>query len=185
MSMGGGIAQLIALDQPDRIASLTLIATGPARPGPEDPDLPAMANEARARFMGMTEPEWSDRAAVIDYIVDFERACAGRSRPFDEVGMRDLAARIFDRSVNVESSMKNHLAMRGGERWRERLGEGSAPTLVIHGDEDPVLPYGHGVALAKEIRGARLLRLEQTGHELPRAVWDVVVDAILGHTSTG
>jgi pimeloyl-ACP methyl ester carboxylesterase len=56
---------------------------------------------------------------------------------------------------------------------------------VLHGTEDPLFPYEHGVALANEIRGARLLPLEQTGHELPRAVWDVVVPAILQHTSGG
>ena len=53
----------------------------------------------------------------------------------------------------------------------------------IHGIEDPVLPYGNGVALADDIPGAELLPLEQTGHELPRAVWDVVIPAILEHTA--
>jgi pimeloyl-ACP methyl ester carboxylesterase len=51
--------------------------------------------------------------------------------------------------------------------------------------DDPVLPYGHGLALAKEIPGAHLLPLEQTGHGLPRAVWDAVVPVILCHTSPG
>jgi pimeloyl-ACP methyl ester carboxylesterase len=50
-----------------------------------------------------------------------------------------------------------------------------------HGTEDPLFPYEHGVALANEIPGVQLLPLEQTGHELPRAIWDVVVVAILRH----
>jgi pimeloyl-ACP methyl ester carboxylesterase len=183
MSMGGAIAQIVALDHPDRVASLTLISTCPAAPGPDDPDLPTMSEEARTRFNEVGEPDWSDRSAVINYIVDFECACAARSRPFDEAAMRDLAARIFDRTVNIASSMTNHFVMNGGDRWRSRLGEVRAPTLVVHGTEDPVLPFGNAAALVSEIPGARLLTLDQTGHELPRAVWDVAVPAILRHTS--
>jgi pimeloyl-ACP methyl ester carboxylesterase len=66
---------------------------------------------------------------------------------------------------------------------RKRLGEIGAPTLVIHGTEDPLLPLGHTLALGGEIPGARLLTLEGVGHELPPAVWDVVAPAILKHTS--
>jgi pimeloyl-ACP methyl ester carboxylesterase len=184
MSMGGAIAQLVALDHPGRVASLTLISTSPAGPGPDDPDLPAMSEETLAQF-AVGDPDWSDRAAVIDYTVQLARVSAGRSRPFDEAAFRDLAGRVFDRTVNIASSMTNHNAMEGGDRWRERLGELSAPTLVVHGTEDPVLPYGHALALAEEIPGAQLLALERTGHELPRAVWDVLVPAILEHTSSG
>jgi pimeloyl-ACP methyl ester carboxylesterase len=75
--------------------------------------------------------------------------------------------------------MKNHYAAEGSDRWRERLGEVDVPTLVIHGDEDPIFPVGHGEALAREIPGAELIVLEGTGHELPRRDWDVVVPAIL------
>jgi pimeloyl-ACP methyl ester carboxylesterase len=62
----------------------------------------------------------------------------------------------------------------------------SVPTLVIHGTEDPMYPYGNAVALAKEIAGAQLLALERVGHEVPppRALWDVVVPAILRHTAS-
>jgi pimeloyl-ACP methyl ester carboxylesterase len=66
---------------------------------------------------------------------------------------------------------------------RERFGEIGAPTLVVHGAEDPEFPHGHALALAKGIPDAQLLTLEHTGHELPRTVWGVVVPAILRHTS--
>jgi pimeloyl-ACP methyl ester carboxylesterase len=182
ISMGGAMAQLVALDHPDRVASLTLISTAPAAPGPDDPDLPMMSEEARARFAEAAEPDWSDRAAVIDHLVHLARASASVSRPFDEASARDLCARVVDRSRNIVSSMTNHHVTRGDDRWRQRLGELDAPTLVVHGTEDPVLPYGNALALASEIPGAELLPLQQTGHELPRAVWDVVVQAILKHT---
>jgi pimeloyl-ACP methyl ester carboxylesterase len=180
LSMGGALAQLMALDHRDRVVTLTLIATSPAGPG--DADLPPMPDEARAAFAAIAEPDWSDRAAVVDYLIALSRASAGRSRPFDEQGVRALAERVLDRTTNMESSMRNHYAAEGGDRWRERLGELDVPTLVIHGSEDPVFPLGHGIALAREIPGAELLTLEGAGHELPRRDWDVVVPAILEHT---
>lgn len=184
LSMGGAIAQLAALDHPDRVASLTLISTSPAGPGA--PDLPPMLEELRAYFAEESaSPDWSDRAAVIDYYVASARAHAARSQPFDETEWSELGGRDFDRSINLASSMTNHFVIEDGAEWRERLGELRVPTLVIHGTEDPLFPLEHGLALAKEIPGARLLELEQTGHELPRRVWDVVVPAILEHTAVG
>jgi pimeloyl-ACP methyl ester carboxylesterase len=121
---------------------------------------------------------------VIDYIVEGERPFAG-SQPFDDAAMRAIAARVVDRTVNIASSMTNHAGIDGGDRWRERLGELGAPTLVVHGTEDPLFPFGNAVALEEEIPGARLLALERVGHEVPpRALWDVVVPAILRHTSS-
>src|SRR3712207_9281150 len=81
---------------------------------------------------------------------------------------------------SLASGITNHAGIDSGERWRERLGEVSAPTLVIHGTEDPMFPYGNAVVLANEIPGAQLLALERVGHEVPpRDLWDVVVPAIL------
>jgi pimeloyl-ACP methyl ester carboxylesterase len=184
MSMGGWICQLVALNHPNRVASLTLISTSPTA-GTSDPDLPEMSEELRALFAEeASEPDWSDRAAVIDSIVEGERHFAG-SRPFDEAAIREIAARAFDRTTNLASSIANHASIDSGDRWRERLGEVSVPTLVIHGNEDPMYPYGNAVTLAKEIPGARLLALERVGHEVPhRALWHVVVPAILRHTAS-
>jgi pimeloyl-ACP methyl ester carboxylesterase len=175
-SAGGALAQVLALDHPERVASLTLVATSPA--GPE-PDLPAMSDEASAAFAAIAEPDWSDRAAVIEYLTEQWRAGASRSRPFDAESTRALSARVVDRTANMESSMKNAYAAEGTDRWRERLCGLDVPTLVVHGTEDPLFPLGHGEALAREIPGAELLTLEGGGHELARRDWDVVVPAIL------
>src|SRR3712207_9336037 len=89
------------------------------------------------------------------------------------------------RTTNLSSGITNHAAIDSGERWRERLGEVSAPTLVIHRTEDPMFPYGNAVALTRDIHGTRLLALEQVGHELPpRDLWHVAVPAILRHTAS-
>jgi pimeloyl-ACP methyl ester carboxylesterase len=180
-SAGGGIAQILALDYPDRLASLTLISTSPGSGG----DLPGMSDELIARFADPPpEPDWSDREAVIAYLVDEERAYAARSRPFEEAERRELAGRILDRTIDIAAAMKNHWVLPDdGEGWRERLGDIRVPTLVIHGTEDPFFQLGHALALEREIPGARLVRVERMGHELPRAAWEVVVPAILRHTA--
>jgi pimeloyl-ACP methyl ester carboxylesterase len=175
-SAGGAFAQVLALDHPERVASLTLVATSPAGP---DPDLPPMGDEASAAFAAIAEPDWSDRAAVIEYLTEQWRAGASRSRPFDAEGTRALSARVVDRTANMESSMKNVYAAEGTDRWRERLGGLDVPALVVHGTEDPLFPLAHGEALAREIPGAELLTLKGGGHELARRDWDVVVPAIL------
>jgi len=184
MSLGSAIAQVMALDHPDRVDSLTLIASAPAAPGAEDPDLPAMSDETAARFTTIGRPDWSDRDAVIDYVVQLARVSAAESRPFDEEPFRALAGRVFDRTTNMESTFTNHnLAVAGVARLRDRLGEVSAATLILHGTEDPVIPYGNGVILAQEIPKAHLIPLEATGHEIPRHTWDTVIPALLEHTS--
>jgi pimeloyl-ACP methyl ester carboxylesterase len=182
MSAGGGIGQLLALDHPERIATLTLASSTPGGPGPPNPDLPDPAPELFANEPA--EPDWSDRGAVVDYLVEAERPFAARSRPFDEAAMRELMGRVVDRSTNLEWGLANTFSQDAGEPWRERLGAIAVPTLVIHGAEDPLFPYGHARALAEEIPGAELLPLEATGHEyFPRHTWDLVVPAILRHTS--
>jgi pimeloyl-ACP methyl ester carboxylesterase len=177
-SMGGGIAIIAAVDVPDRVASLTLIGTSPG-----GPDLPPMSEEFLAHIGGADTPDWSDRTAVIDSIIDLLRLYSGGSGHFDEATMRDLVGRELDRTVNVASSQINHFAMDVGAPFRDQLGTIEVPTLVIHGDRDPIFPLGHALALVDEIPDAQLLVLERTGHELPRATWDVVIPAIVEHTA--
>lgn len=184
MSAGAAIAQVMALERPDRVASLTLASSTPGIPGQETRDLPAVSEELRTFLARVPpEPDWADRAAVIDYLVEAERPYAARSRPFDEAAVRDLAGRVFDRSANIAASLTNPFIVDSGDPWRQRLGAVAAPTLVVHGTEDPLFPYGHARALAKEIPAAELLALEQTGHEyFPLDTWELVVPAILRHT---
>ncbi|MFF0862100.1 alpha/beta fold hydrolase [Nonomuraea sp. NPDC003560] len=181
VSMGGGIAQHLAVRHPGRVASLTLIATSPGGPGGSDRhDLPPMSAELAKRFAegGDQTPDWSDREAVIAYYTDGERTFAG-AIPVDEERMRSIAGRVWDRSPSPASA-QNHWQLDGGEPVRGRLGEIAAPTLVLHGTADPLLPYGHGEALAREIPGARLVPLKGMGHQMPPPeLWDVAIAEIL------
>ena len=183
MSMGGGIAQQLALVHRDRVASLTLVSTSPAVS--IDRQLPPPSDGLSKRFAEPPpEPDWSDRDAVIDYVVDDARAYVG-ALPFDEEAMRTLATRIVERTRNVASSMTNHLLAAEGPPVQGRLGDIRASTLVVHGTEDPLFPFEHGEALAAEIVGARLLPLEGVGHEHPRPdTLDEFVSVLLEHTRT-
>ena len=181
MSMGGAIAQHLALVHPDRVASLTLVSTSPAVSVGRT--LPPPSEELRRRFAEPPpEPDWFDRAAVVDYLVEDARAYVG-ALPLDEKAMRTLAARIVDRTRNLASSMTNHFVAAEGPPVDGDLGDVGAPTLVVHGTQDPLFPFEPGEALAAEIPGARLLRLDGAGHEHPRPeTWDELVPALLEHT---
>jgi pimeloyl-ACP methyl ester carboxylesterase len=184
MSMGGGVAQRLALDRPSRVATLTLLSTSLTERDAGSRPLPPPVDELAAYFaQPPPEPDWTDHEAVVRYLVDDQRRYTG-SVTMADADLRSLAETIVGRTVDVQSSVKNHFAADSGERSERRLSEIAAPTLVIHGTEDPLFPLPHGEALAEAIPKARLLRLEGVGHELPpRQTWDVVVPAILEHTA--
>lgn len=188
--VGGWIAQLLALDHPARVTTLTLIATRPTAPGPADADLPEHAPELMARFMRQPKVDWADRESVVAFQVENARSLAGPS--FDEAEARANVQRIWDRTVTGADPGKAHranqmgtvfAALDSGDRWRERLPGITAPTLVVHGEDDPFFPLGNGRALAAEIPSAEILVLPGTGSELPRRTWDAVVPALLRHTT--
>ncbi|WP_280151817.1 alpha/beta hydrolase [Piscinibacter sp. XHJ-5] len=184
ISMGGGLAQLLALEFPACVASLTLISTSPGGTSSTS-DLPPMLDRMKAVFdHPAEEPDWSDREAVIRYIVDGTKPFAGTCTASD-AALRAVASRAVSRTANIAASMSNHWIIEPGhEPWRSRLGTIRVPTLVIHGTEDPLFPCQHGIALSKEIPGAALLLLEGVGHEMPPAqVWDRIIPALVLHTS--
>ncbi|MCU7730597.1 alpha/beta fold hydrolase [Actinoplanes sp. KI2] len=188
LGVGGFVAQLLALEHPEQVASLTLVSTRPVAPGPVDPDLPDHAPETMAQLFGRPQPDWTDRDSVVDYMTGSARLMSG-SRGFDERDARAAAGAVFDRAGRTaEAQRASHLgtmfaAIDCRPRWRERLGEITAPTLVVHGDEDPFFPYGNGVALAAEIPGGTLLTLPGIGSGVPRVTWPTVVESMLRHTS--
>jgi pimeloyl-ACP methyl ester carboxylesterase len=180
VSMGGALAQLLALDFADRVFSLVLISTSRAVPGERELPPPT---EDFVRFAATAAVDWSEPESVIEYVVDYSRVLAGE-RPFDESAVRELSRRDVERARNF-SAAQNHDLLADDEPTRAPLTSIAAPTLVIHGTADPMFPLGHGEALAKEIPDARLLALDGAGHGLERADWEVVAEAILKHTSPG
>jgi pimeloyl-ACP methyl ester carboxylesterase len=179
-SAGGALAQLLALEFAQRVRSLVLISSSPATPG--DFRLPPPTAEF-GQFVCTAQVDWSDRESVIEYLVAYSRVLAGARRPFDEAAMRELVRRDVKRARDFRAT-QNHDLLAEGESSRRPLSRVTAPTLVIHGTADPMFPLEHGEALAREIPGAKLLRLENAGHGVDRADWAAIGQGILEHTAS-
>jgi pimeloyl-ACP methyl ester carboxylesterase len=174
MSLGGMIAQLVALKRPHRVQSLTLISASAF--DEDDPDLPPMDTALLAHFGKIETLDWNDRDSVVDFHIESFRISAGSNARFDEKRARRLAEREYDRALNPQSAL-NHSMLGGGEQWAGRLSEIVAPALVIHGRNDPILSFEHGKKLAAKLASARFVALE-AGHELNEKDWSKIVDEI-------
>ena len=178
VSAGGGFAQELALDRPERVLSLVLIsttfatATGRSLPDP---------TEEFGNFVATARVDWSDDDSVVEYMVGYQRMLAGGERPFDEPAVRELVRRDIERACDYPA-VQNHDSIQDDGGDYPPVSSISVPTLVIHGTADPMFPIGHGEALAEELPDARLLRLEGAGHGVYRADWKAIVAAILEHT---
>lgn len=179
VSAGGALAQLLALDHPQRVASLVLISTSLALPG--DRALPPPTEEFK-RFVSTARVDWPDRESVIEYLVEYSRVLAGGLRPFDETRIRDLVRLEADRANDI-AARQNHDFISDDGRRRPALSSIVAPALVIHGTADPLFPITHGEALAEEIPGSGLLQLKDAGHGVEPADRETIVRAILDHTA--
>jgi pimeloyl-ACP methyl ester carboxylesterase len=180
MSMGGGIAQIAALEHPERAATLTAIST--SRFDESDPSLPGPTAEYMRHAAAWGALDWSDPAALADMLVRDSRALAGTRHPFDEAATREFVERDLERTIDPRR-LANHNEIGEGKPSGKRLEELAVPLLVIHGTADPLLPYPHGVALAKAVPGAELVTIEGGGHELHERDWDQILDAIVRHTA--
>lgn len=175
-SMFGGIGLILGVDHPDRVASLTFVSSSTGAD-----DLPPPSSDLAMP----AEPDSSDPAAVVEYVVVGARAYAGGSPYFDEAAIRALAERDVARARSYASTLVNHYAIEFDGPARDGFGDIAAPTLVVHGDHDPLLPLPHGEALRDAIPGAELLVLKGAGHDLPRPVWDDFASALVRHTEGG
>ena len=172
-SMGGMIAQRIAISHPGRTRTLTSIASSAF---PLDPDPEVRPTIDVARFQGIHEelvtrfPNYlTEPAETIEFRLGAARAFAGSRFPFDEAFQRKaMTSNIVNRKGFNPLAQAHQLAavLASGSRLEE-LGRISAPSLILHGTEDPLVPPGHGAKCAAHIPGSRLVWMEGVGHELP------------------
>ncbi|MEN7548070.1 alpha/beta hydrolase [Rapidithrix thailandica] len=178
MSMGGYLSEIAALQTPERVLSLTLIST--TSYGASDPGLTYMNETLNQYFAKSAEVDWSDKEAVVHFRMEGARLMNGKGRTFPKKEARILAEMEFDRASNIQS-MLNHALLTGGEEYYDRAKDITQPVLIIHGSDDPVLPFAHAMYLHKEIEHSKLLYLKGAGHEIHQADWAAMIDGISGH----
>jgi pimeloyl-ACP methyl ester carboxylesterase len=183
-SMGGIIAQLVVLNYPERVLTLMPIMTTANPPGLfAAVDATQDANDGVLQPQQGSEPAVPDLETVLASVPAMLESAVGSAHPPEIERMCDVISRDFDRSISYASSANHGLVFAKSQSLQERLGSINVPTLVIHGTEDPIVPFAHGEEIAANIPGAQLLTMKGVGHFLPRPEYDRLVSAILEHTS--
>lgn len=179
MSFGGRISQMAALKYPNRVSSITAIASAISTYRPNLASL----DDTRilAHHNKSTEVDWENVESVKEYLVSFVKLFNGSRHRFD----RDRAIALVEEEIRRAKSlmsMFNHDLIGGGEELYGEVSNIGIPVLVIHGTEDPIVPYSQARVLAEAIPGAKLVTLERAGHEIHKQDWDLVISEILIHT---
>jgi pimeloyl-ACP methyl ester carboxylesterase len=172
-SMGGMIAQTMAIEHPARLRSLTSImsTTGNAEVSQPSPEAGQV----------LLAPPAKTREEVLERAVATSRVIGSPGFELDEAEVRERAGLAFDRAYDPPGLARQLLAVWASGDRTERLAAVRAPTLVIHGAQDPLTPLAAGRATAAAIPGARLEVIDGMGHDLPRELWPRIVDLISGH----
>jgi pimeloyl-ACP methyl ester carboxylesterase len=174
VSMGGMIAQTIAIRHPARVASLTSVMSTTG-----DPDVGTPTSEAMSALMA---PPAATREAYQAAVVHHAHVW-GSPGLFDEERLRETAARAWDRGYNPAGTARQVLAiLSSGSRSGELAGL-SVPTLVIHGTADTLVQPSGGERTAEVIPDAKLLVIDGMGHDVPPPLWPQLIDAIAGHAA--
>ena len=170
-SMGGMIAQEVAIHWPERVRSLTSIMSTTG-----DPRLPPPTPAVMTVF---TKPPPKTAEEYVEANVAAWLVFRGPGYPEDEQRDRARAIRAAQRGFNPEGGQRQMLAVYASGSRKKTLPSVKAPTLVIHGADDPLLPLAAGEDTAATIPGAKLVVLPRMGHALPLAVWPQVIDEIV------
>lgn len=172
-SLGGMIAQVAAVNHPDRVLTLTSMMSQPG-----DPEVGQPTPEAAIAIF-TPPPDTRD-----EYIEFASIWMTWRSKKYGDLSrLREITALEFDRSFYPEGGPRQVAAMYGSGRRTEALKSLAVPTLVIHGRDDTLITPSGGFLTAELIPGAHLLYLADMGHDLPEPLWPIVISAIVAHTS--
>lgn len=172
-SMGGAVAQLLAIHHPQRVRTLTSIMASSGAPG-----LPSPTPGAMAMLM---KPTPTDRAGYLASYRQTWKVLRAGSFPDDEARDPARAERTFARGLNPAGVARQLVAIIASGSRKSALAGVRVPTLVIHGDIDPLVPLACGIDTAESVPGARLRVIEGMGHALPIAMWPQIIEAIAAH----
>jgi len=168
-SMGGMIAQVMAARHPERVLSLTSIMSTPA---------PALTNPTPAARAVLTRPPATTREEAIANMLESSRITGSPGYPADEQWRAELAGQLWDQGPDPVGMARQAMAIYASGDRTEAVRGITVPTLVIHGDSDPLINVSAGRRTAELIGGSELLIIPGMGHDLPRAVWPAIVDAV-------
>ena len=174
-SMGGMIAQLVAAEFPQRVLTLTSIMSSTGNPA-----LPPARPEAKAALTMPIDPR-ADLATVQARGLEISRAIGSPGYRTDQARIHANVERDFTRSFHPTGPARQMAAIVADGDRRVRLQGVTAPTLVIHGADDPLVPVEAGRDTAQAISGARILEIPGMGHDLPLELINTIADAIAGH----
>jgi pimeloyl-ACP methyl ester carboxylesterase len=169
-SMGGFIAQLVALNHPEKVLSLTSIMSGPNGADQVRP------TEDGAAVLMVPAPETREERIAIGMWA--KQKLMGPDDPFDHDYEEHRIIAALDRAYHPAGFMRQLRAIMAAQGRLARLAQLSVPALVIHGDADILVPVDNGRNVAAAIPGARLMEIKGMGHDLPKRVWAQVVEAI-------
>jgi pimeloyl-ACP methyl ester carboxylesterase len=172
-SMGGAVAQLLAIHYPQRVRTLTSIMATTGEPG-----LPPPTPEAAAVLM---KPTPLDKAGYLERYQQTLKVLRAGSFPHDEALDVARAEAAFARGLNPAGVARQLAAIIASGSRKAALAGVQVPTLVIHGDADPLVPLACGIDTADSVPGATLRIIEGMGHALPIAMWPQVIEAIATH----
>jgi pimeloyl-ACP methyl ester carboxylesterase len=172
-SMGGMIAQELAITYPERLRSLTSIMSTTGNPRLPQP--------SRAVSLMLLKPQPVGYAAFLERFKQTWLFLRVGSFPDDEARDLDRAERTYARGLNPEGVGRQLRAILASGNRKERLAKVTAPTLVIHGKVDPLVHPAGGRDTAASIPGAKLMMVDRMGHALPISMWRLVIDAIARH----
>ncbi|WP_425063550.1 alpha/beta fold hydrolase [Pyruvatibacter mobilis] len=175
-SMGGMIAQLVAIRHPEVTKSLTSIMSTTG-----NPDLPAAKDEAMGALL--TPPADTSRESLIAQGVTMWKVIGSPKYPATEEELTTLAARNVDRSICPEGFGRQVLAILSAPARNEALAKLSVPAMVLHGADDPLVPVEGGKDTAAAIPGARLEIIDGMAHDFTQALVPVYLDKIGGFVS--